>query len=122
MLGKHNSLFDRSNYYGAIDVKMDGSALYVRPYFKILHWGLTLPLLLKLSTNRKFAALIRSMAFLCPEVVPYLHKSTIPAGTVTMSEMVFLIAGWVGRITYNNTYVKLLLQHLLFLSIPCFIN
>ena len=68
---------------GAIDVKMDGSALEEKSSFKMLGflsllnwiWALTLSLLLKLSP--KIGTLICSMKFLSPEDALRLYKSTI---------------------------------------------
>ena len=63
--------FSWSNNNGFIDVKMDGSVLEEKSYFKMLgltfssklDWGLTLSLLLKLPPRN-----ICSMKFLSPEV------------------------------------------------------
>ena len=77
-------LFDRSNNTGAIDVKMDGSALEGKSYFKMLgliffsklDWGSYIISIAK-TASKKIGALIRSMKFLYPEVALYLYKSTI---------------------------------------------
>ena len=53
--------FDQSNNTGAIDVKVDGSALEEKSSFKMLG----------------IFSLIRSMKFLSPELVLYLYKCTI---------------------------------------------
>ena len=63
-------LFDWCNNNGSINVKMDGSVLEEKSYFKMLgltfssklDWGLTLSLLLKLPPRN-----ICSMKFLSPE-------------------------------------------------------
>ena len=76
--------FDRSNNTGAMDVKMDGSVLEEKSYFKML--GLTFSSKLDCSSyiisiaksaSKKIGALIHSMKFLFPEVALYLYKSTI---------------------------------------------
>ena len=77
-------LFDQSNDTGAIDVKMDGSALEEKSSLKMLgltfssklDWGSYIISIAK-TTSKKIAALIRSMTFLSPEVGLYLYKSTI---------------------------------------------
>ena len=77
------ALFDRSNS-GFIDVKMDGSVLEEKSYFKMLglkfssklNWGSYVISIAK-TTSKKIGALIRSMKFLSPEVALYLCKSTI---------------------------------------------
>ena len=70
--------------FGVIDVKMDGSVLEEKTYFKIL--GLTFSSKLDLGSyivsiaktaSKKIGALIRSIKFLSPEVALYLYKSTI---------------------------------------------
>ena len=77
-------LFDRSKNTGAIDVKMDGSVLEEKTYFKML--GLTFSSKLDWASysvsitktaSKKIGALIRSMKFLSPEVALDLYKSTI---------------------------------------------
>ena len=76
--------FDRSNNTGAIDVKMDGSALDEKSYFKML--GLTLSskldwdsyiISISKTTSKKIGVLIHSMKFLSPKVALYVYKSTI---------------------------------------------
>ena len=75
---------DRSKNTGAIDVKMDGSALEEKTSFKMLgltfssklDWGPYIVSIAK-TASKKIGALIRSMKFLSPEVAPYLYKSTI---------------------------------------------
>ena len=73
-------LFDRSNNIGAIDVKMDGSALEKKSSFKMLallfffsklDWRSYIISIAK-NASKKSGALIRSMKFLSPEVAPYL--------------------------------------------------
>ena len=76
--------FDLSNKNGSIDVKMDGSVLEKKSYFKLLgftfsstlDWGSYIIFIAK-TASRKIGALIRSMKFLSPEVALYLYKSTI---------------------------------------------
>ena len=72
-------LFDRSNYTGDIDVKMDGSFLEENPSFKVL--GLTFSskldqgsyiIAIAKITSKKIGAFICSMKFLSPEVAMYL--------------------------------------------------
>ena len=76
--------FDQSNNTGAIDVKMDGSVLEEKSYFKML--GLTFSSKFDLglyiisiakTASMNFGGLICSMKFLSPEIVLYLYKSTI---------------------------------------------
>ena len=77
-------LFDRSNNNGSIDVKMDGSVLEEKSYFKMLgltfssklDWGSYIISIAK-TASKKIGALIRFMKFLSPEVALYLYKSTI---------------------------------------------
>ena len=77
-------LFDRCKNSGAIDMKMDGSILEEKTYFKILrltfsfkfYWGSYIVSIAK-TASKKIGALIRSMKFLSPEVALYLYKSTI---------------------------------------------
>ena len=69
---------------GAIDVKMDGSALEDKTYFNMLgltfssklDWGSYIVSIAK-TASKKIGALLRSMKFLSPEVALYLYKSTI---------------------------------------------
>ena len=77
-------LFDWSNKAGAIDVKMDGSALEEKLSFKILgstfssklDWSSYIIFIAKTASN-KIGALIGSIKFLSPEVALYFYKSTI---------------------------------------------
>ena len=77
-------LFDRSKNTGAIDVKMDGSVLEEKSFFKTLgftfssklDWGSCIISTAK-TASKKIVALIHSMKFLSPEVALYLYKSTI---------------------------------------------
>ena len=57
-------LFDWSNNTGAIDVKMDGSALEEKSYFKMV--GLTFSFIISIAktASKKIGALIRFMTFL----------------------------------------------------------
>ena len=76
--------FYRSNNTGAIDVKMDGSVLEEKSYFKMqgltfsskLDWDSYIISIAK-TASKKIGDLIRSMWFLSPEVALYLYKSTI---------------------------------------------
>ena len=77
-------LFDQSNSTGAIDVKMDGSAVEEKLSFEILgltfssklDWSFYIIFIAK-TVSKKIGALIHSMKFLSPEVTLYLYKSTI---------------------------------------------
>ena len=79
-------LFDQSKNTGAIDVKVDGSALEEKTSFKMLgltfssklDWGSYIVSIAK-TASKKIRALIHSMKFLSPEVALYLYKSTIQA-------------------------------------------
>ena len=76
--------FDRSHNTGAIDVKMDGSVLEEKSFFKMLgltfssklDWGSYIISIAK-TASKKIGALIRSVKCLSPEVALYLYKSTI---------------------------------------------
>ena len=76
--------FDGSNNNGSIDVKMGGSILEEKSYFRMLgltfssklDWGSDIISIAK-TASKKIGALIRSMKFLSPEVALYLYKSTI---------------------------------------------
>ena len=78
------ALFDQSNNFGAINVKMDGSVREEKPSFKMLgltfssklDWGSYIISIAK-TASKKIGALIHSMKFLSPEVALYLYKSTI---------------------------------------------
>ena len=80
----HLVSFDRSNNNGSIDVKMDGSVLEEKSFFKMLQltfsskldWGFYI-LSIAETASTKIGALIRSMNFLSPEVALYLYKFTI---------------------------------------------
>ena len=77
-------MFAQSNNTGAIDVKMDGTALAEKSFFKILgltfssklEWGSCIISIAK-SAFKKIGALICFMNFLSPEVALYFYKSTI---------------------------------------------
>ena len=77
-------LFDRYKNTDAIDVKMDGSVLEEKTFFKMLgltfssklDWGSYIVSIAK-TASKKIGALIRSMKFLSPEVALYFYKSTI---------------------------------------------
>ena len=69
-------LFNRSNNNGSINVKMDGSVLEEKSFFKML--GLTFShISIAKTASKKIRVLIHSMNFLSPEIALYLHKSTI---------------------------------------------
>ena len=75
---------DWSNNTDAVDVKMDGSGYEEKSSFKMLglsfssklEWDSCIISIAK-TAAKKIGALIRSMAFLSPEVALYLHKSII---------------------------------------------
>ena len=75
--------FDQSNNTGSIDVKMNGSVLEEKSFFKLLEltfsskldWGSYIISIDK-TPSKKIGALICSMKFLSPEVALYLYKST----------------------------------------------
>ena len=88
--------FDCSNNAGAIDLKMDGSPVEEKSYFKML--VLTFSSKLEwdscIISSKKVGALIRSMKFFSPEVfyisinLPYCHSWNI----VVMSGVLPLVA------------------------------
>ena len=98
--------FDRSKNTGAIDVKMNGSALEKKSSFKMLgltflsklDWGSSIISIAK-TASKKIGSLIRSMKFLSPEVTLYLYKSTI------WSCMEYCCHVWVGA---PSCYLELL--------------
>ena len=77
-------LFDRSNNFDSIDVKMDQYVLEKKSSFEItgstfsskLDWGSYIISIVK-TAFEKIRGLIGSMKFLSPEVALYLYKSTI---------------------------------------------
>ena len=77
-------LFDLSNNTGAIDVKVDGSALEEKSSFKMLgltfssklDWGSCVISIAKMA-SKKIGTLICSMKCLSAEVALYLYKLTI---------------------------------------------
>ena len=77
-------LFEWSKNTGAIDVKMGGSILEEKTYFKMLgltfssklDWGSYIVSIVK-TASKKIGALICSMKFLSPEVALHFYKSTI---------------------------------------------
>ena len=77
-------LFDLSNNTGAIDVKVDGSALEEKSSFTMLgltfssklDWGSCVISIAKMA-SKKIGTLICSMKFLSAEVALYLYKLTI---------------------------------------------
>ena len=78
--------FDRSNNTTAIDVKINGSVLEEKSYFKMLgltfssnlDWRSYIISIAKIA-SKKIGALIHSMKFLFPEVTLCLYKSTMRA-------------------------------------------
>ena len=76
--------FGWSNNTGAIDVKMDGSVLEEKSFFKILglnfssklDWGSCIISIVK-TASKIIGVLILSMKFLSPQVALCLYKSTI---------------------------------------------
>ena len=90
--------FGYSNNTGAIDLKMDGSPVEEKSYFKML--VLTFSSKLEwdscIISSKKVGALIRSMKFFSPEVfyisinLPYCHSWNI----VGTSGVVPLVATW----------------------------
>ena len=72
-------LIDRSNNTGAMDVKIDGSVLEEKSFFKMLgltfssklDWGSYITSIAK-SSSKKIGALIHCMKCLSPEVPLYL--------------------------------------------------
>ena len=77
-------LSDQSNKTGAIDVKMNGSVLEEKSFFKMLgltfssklDWGSCI-ISIATRASKKIGALIHSMKFLSPKVLLYLYKSII---------------------------------------------
>ena len=77
-------MFDWSNNAGSIYVKVDGSVLEEKPFFKMLglffssklDWSSYIISIAK-SASKKIGPLIRSMNFLSPEVALYFYRSTI---------------------------------------------
>ena len=94
-------LFDQSSNTGAIYVKMNGSVLKEKSFFRMLwlifssifNWGSYIISIAK-TASKKILALIHSMKFLSPEVALYLYKSTYAWNTVIMSGLVPLVATW----------------------------
>ena len=76
--------FDRSKNNGSIDVKMDGSVLQEKSYFKMLgltssgklDWGSHIISIVK-TASKKIGPSIRSIKFLSLKVALHLYKSTI---------------------------------------------
>ena len=80
----HLVLFDWSNHTGVIDVKMGGSLLKKKSYFKMLGFSFSSRLdwvsyIISIAKNasKKIGALIRSLKFISFEVTLYLCKSTM---------------------------------------------
>ena len=97
-------LFDRSNNTGAIDVKMDGSLLEEKSFFKMLGlnfsykfcWGSYIISIAK-TASKKSGALIRSMKFLSPEVAPYLSLSYYPGRSTRYSDRLHDLSVFIPR-------------------------
>ena len=89
--------FDRSNNNGSIDVKMDGSVLEEKSFFKML--GLTFSSKLDWGSYIISIAKTASKKFLSPEVALYLYKST------TCQCMEYCCHVWVGA---PSCYLELL--------------
>ena len=76
--------FYHSKNTDAIDVRMDGSVLEEKSFFKMLEltfsskldWGSYI-ISIATTASKKIGALIHSVKFLSPEVALYLYKSTI---------------------------------------------
>ena len=113
-------LVDRSNNTGSIDVKMDGSFLREKSYFKML--GLTFSSKLDWGSSRKlepwFRFVLGSLFFLrlfCISInLLYRHARN----TVVMSWLVLLVTTWNCQIIYKNRYAGLLVIQLLSLLNP----
>ena len=113
-------LVDRSNNTGSIDVKMDGSFLKEKSYFKML--GLTFSSKLDWGSSRKlkpwFRFILGSLFFLrlfCISInLLYRHVRN----TVVMSWLVLLVTTWNCQIIYKNRYAGLLVIQLLSLLNP----
>ena len=98
--------FDRSNNTVAIDMKINGSVLEERSFFKILEltffskldWGSYIISIAK-SASKKIGTLIRSMKFLSSEFVLYFYKDTI------QSSIEYSCNVWTAA---PNCYLKLL--------------
>ena len=113
-------LVDWSNNTGSIDVKMDGSFLKEKSYFKML--GLTFSSKLDWGSSRKlkpwFRFVLGSLFFLrlfCISInLLYRHVRN----TVVMSWLVLLVTTWNCQIIYKNRYAGLLVIQLLSLLNP----
>ena len=75
--------FGWSKSTGAIDVKIDGSILEEKSFFKMLRMTFSSKLdwdsyiiSIAITAPKKIRALIRSMKFLSPEIALYLYKSS----------------------------------------------
>ena len=77
-------LFEQSNSSNDIDLKMDGSVLEEKSYFKIfglsfsskLHWASCIVSIAR-SVSKKIGASLCSLKFIFPVFVLYLHKFAI---------------------------------------------
>ena len=121
-------LSDQSNNTGAIDVKMNGSALEEISFFNMLVLAfsslraLTLSLLLKLPPRKlEFWFVLWSfflLRLLCISInLTYGHTWN----TVVVSGLVLLVATWNCWFSYKNWYAGLLVLHLLPLLKTCLI-
>ena len=99
-------MFGLSNNIGVIDVKMIGSVLEEKSFFKMLgltfsselDWGSYIISIVKIA-SKKIGALICYMKILSSGVALYLHKST------TQPCMEYCCYVWVGA---PNCYLELL--------------
>ena len=96
-------LFDRSDNTVVIDVKIDGSVVEEKSFFKML--GLTFfskldwdsyIISIDKTVSKRIVGMICSMKFLFPEVALYLYKSsyTHAWNNVVISGLVLLAATW----------------------------
>ena len=74
--------FERSNNTGSIDMKMDGSGLEEKLYFKMLGFNFSSNIIsyiisIAKTVSTKVGAIICSTTFLSPELALHLYKSTI---------------------------------------------
>ena len=107
-------LFDWSNNFGAIDVKMDGSFLEEKLSFKMLEltfspkldWGTYIISIAK-TASKIFGSLIRSIKYLSPEVALYLYESTI------WQCIEYCCHVWVGVASYYLQLLEKLHMHML---------
>ena len=111
-------LFDWTNNTGAIDVKMDGSVLEEKSFFKMLgltffsklDWGSYIISIAKIISLAKNWSLNSSVKFLSPKAALYLYKFTIRPC------MEYFCHVWASAPSYKKT--GLLVLHLLVLLNP----